>query len=712
MSRLDIHKKLEYHRIKDESKQSTHVSLINPKGKYGMYRGDMDSFFDIYCDVIAKNSDANIGIAEKPTDQLPVLVDIDIKLDYFEEYIEGQKIIKDKHILTVVSIYQKVLKTIIQDCKDEDLNCFVLEKPSYKVSNDNGDYIKNGFHLHFPSIFMNGPDHEAYLLPRIEKELDLNRVFKDLGFEKSSKLLDKCYIKTPWLLYGSKKDVNMKPYKLTKIIDCEGDEIDLETALQNYSIFNCTENLINIQGKEEYYLPRVLSTILYNRSHYGIKPSITSVIKENAPKNPEYKRKTFKQLETTEAMEKARALVELMSEERAESRNDWMTVGWALYNLSDGSDEGLDVWMEFSLKCPDKFDENVCISQWEKMKKGEVGMGTLHYFAKEDNPSEYNKYLEENMKRHITDCVNSCSHTDIARALYVKYGAEFKCASISYNMWYRYKDHRWKLIDQGVDLSMKISEDTAGSIIYNLNLNYQELSRQYSNTTDQGQRALLTVRMKQVQKLISSLKSAPFKKNVMKECMEIFYDQQFSKKIDKNPLIIGFKNGIYDLKEHVFRAGIPEDYISLQMPIEYKLFKETDKEVKNIHDFFEKIFPDRSIRDYFIDISSEVFIGGNRRKHVYFWSGEGDNGKSVTQLIFEKMLGEYAIKLPTSLIVGKRTQSSAACPELARAGNGVRWAVLQEPDKKDIINIGILKELSGNDTFFARGLYKEGYPEQ
>ena len=30
------------------------------------------------------------------------------------------------------------------------------------------------------------------------------------------------------------------------------------------------------------------------------------------------------------------------------------------------------------------------------------------------------------------------------------------------------------------------------------------------------------------------------------------------------------------------------------------------------------------------------------------------------------------------------------------------------PDQKDVINIGILKELSGNDTFFARGLFKEG----
>ena len=124
--------------------------------------------------------------------------------------------------------------------------------------------------------------------------------------------------------------------------------------------------------------------------------------------------------------------------------------------------------------------------------------------------------------------------------------------------------------------------------------------------------------------------------------------------------------------------------------------------------FLEKIFPDKSIRDYFLDISSDVLVGGNSNKIIQFWSGEGDNGKSVTQILFEKMLGDYSIKLPTSLITGKRTQSSAACPELVRAGNGVRWVVLQEPDQKDFLNIGILKELSGNDTFYARGLYKKG----
>ena len=214
--------------------------------------------------------------------------------------------------------------------------------------------------------------------------------------------------------------------------------------------------------------------------------------------------------------------------------------------------------------------------------------------------------------------------------------------------------------------------------------------------------------IKNIQKILVNLKSAPFKDNVLKECREVFYDENFLKHLDRNPFLVGFKNGIYDLKTHEFRDGKPDDYISLQMPINYIEFNAKDKKVLECHDFLEKIFPDKTLRDYFLDNSSDVFIGGNQAKKVWFWSGEGDNGKSVTQSIFEKMLGKYAVKLPTSLIVGKRTASSSACPELVRAGNGVRWAVLQEPDKKDVVNIGILKELSGNDSFYARGLFKEG----
>ena len=58
-------------------------------------------------------------------------------------------------------------------------------------------------------------------------------------------------------------------------------------------------------------------------------------------------------------------------------------------------------------------------------------------------------------------------------------------------------------------------------------------------------------------------------------------------------------------------------------------------------DFFLKIFPDEEIRRYFLAIQSEIFVGRNQRKIFQIWTGVGDNGKSITQEIFEKMLGEF-----------------------------------------------------------------------
>ena len=190
--------------------------------------------------------------------------------------------------------------------------------------------------------------------------------------------------------------------------------------------------------------------------------------------------------------------------------------------------------------------------------------------------------------------------------------------------------------------------------------------------------------------------------------MEVFYNSKFIDLLDSDRYMIAFKNGVYDLKTNTFREGLPTDYLSISLGVEYKDFTYNDQSVKNIEEFLLKVFPDTSVRTYFLHTSSDVFIGGNADKIVQFWTGDGDNAKSITEELFEKMLGSYAIKLPTSLLTGKRTQASSACPELARAGNGVRWAVLQEPEKTDVINVGLLKELSGNDTFFARRLHENG----
>jgi phage/plasmid-associated DNA primase len=107
-------------------------------------------------------------------------------------------------------------------------------------------------------------------------------------------------------------------------------------------------------------------------------------------------------------------------------------------------------------------------------------------------------------------------------------------------------------------------------------------------------------------------------------------------------------------------------------------------------------------------MGSDLFVGGNTKKVILFWTGEGDNAKSVTQKIFELMLGELSIKFNTTLLTGKKVGNGAANPELARAGRHVRWATLEEPDADEQLNIGLMKILSGGDSYLARDLFEKG----
>jgi P4 family phage/plasmid primase-like protien len=685
--------------------------MVEPFGKFNMNCNELDRFWDIYCQNVEGKLPV-IGLAERPNLYLPVLVDVDLKFDHFADYCDGDALISRHHIQSVVSVYQATLRDLVENCEDRQLYCFVLEKPSYRKTEKNGTvYIKNGFHLHFPFVFLKKDDHENYLLPKVKRAIDTLNPFRDLGagFEVASKFIDSGYLKAPWLMYGARKSPSMQPYLLSRIINEDGEEIGIADACKDCVIYDQNEQLIDVKGREYFFLPRILSILSHCRPVSDVKTKVMNVVDMSKPLKANFQpNRDYKVHDLKGEIQRAQEVLSMISDERSDDRNDWMAIGWALYNIGDGAEEALELWKDFSSRCPEKYDETVCDYHWGKMSRKNMGIGTLKYFARIDSPLKYSKYIDEKLDRHISDSLKGCSHNDIAKALFIKYGTEFKCASITHGTWYRFSGHTWKRIDAGVDLSMKISDESPGSILHKFNQKFIELSAKIISAENEGERKMYQFNAAQIQKICSSLKCSPFKKNVMAECREVFYDDSFSSKLGKNPFLIGFKNGVYDLKLHIFRNGMPEDYISRQTAIDYVEFDEKDPGVQLARDYLMKIFPDTSIREYFMDVTSEIFLGGNIRKIILFWSGEGNNGKSITQLIFEKMLGEYAIKLPTSLIVGKRTQASVACPELARSGDGVRWAVLQEPDKKDVINIGIMKELSGNDTFFARGLYQEG----
>ena len=685
------------------SNYHTHVSMLNPVGKFNIDRKSFDEFWGLYMDEFSDPSVQSnppiYGIAEKPRDYLPVLVDVDLKVT--EDHIyEGDHLYTPAQLKKVVSTYQSVLKEITAGISDEDLNCVVLEKPVYKAARGTMTYLKNGFHLHFPYIILNKADQEIHLITRVKSHLKSIELFQNLGYDDSGSVIDKGYCTAPWLMYGCRKKENMDPYLITQIIASTGENISIEKAFENYKVYNLKEKKIDIRGKVLAYMPRILSIIPFEMKSNEIKEGLCIPCDSNKFQRAEIpsqiRRKfTGPTIANDEKIKLAKTMIDMVSTSRATDRNEWMTIGWILYNIFDGDQDGLEIWNEFSSRC-DSYSEVVNTAEWRKMTRRNYSIGTLIYYASVDSPEEFAEYKKQNSKIFTKDAITGC-HYDIAKIIHSDFSNEFICASVTNKLWYQYTGHCWEEMEDGVFLRQKISNEIVKK--------FEELNKETLAKIALG---TITTDNKQILKVITNLKSAPFKANIMKECVDIFYDKHFKNKLDTNPMTISFKNGIYDLNTNKLRHGIPEDYISTSMPIDYIEYEENSKEVAAVHSFLEKVFPDKSVRDYFLDTSSDVFVGGNKQKIVLFWTGDGDNGKSVTQRLFEVMLGPLAIKFSTTLITGKKTGTGSANPELSRAGGGVRWAVLEEPDGDETINIGILKSLSGNDSYWARDLFQSG----
>lgn len=689
----------------DSLKFYSHSSMFQPTGKF-MFEGEkFEEFMDLYCSLFNKEKSRFCsGVAEKKRDDcLPILIDADITFEYDGKTDLNRKVYTQNDVKAVISSYNKVLKSIIKNLKEKDLCAFVLEKPNpIKV----GTKVKGaGFHIHYPRLWIKIQDHAVHLIPRVTERLKQDNVFANITqVAEKEKIIDKGYLSKNWLLYGSRKDPEQFPYLLTTIYNSRLEKIELKEALDGYNIYNIDGDIIEMDKNYDYFLPRILSIDPQYRSIYQLNRELECVAKKDIVRTSHFENAERSQEKIEEDLRLASEYLSIISPARADAYDSWMEIGFVLFNIGEGSNEALDLWIEFSAQTArENFSETECVYKWKHCMSNErkFTLGTLDFYARQDNPDQYEKLKGRRTKKFIKDSLNG-GHHDIAKMLYAKYGNKFVCANVMKKIWFEYSEvtGRWSQTECGIKLRSLISTELVED--------YRKLQKKIIEELDEDNNEEEAEKVrKNIRKIISNLKCAPFKSQVMKECEEVFYDEQFLNRLDKNVYLIGFENGVYDLKEGKFRAGKPEDYMSMTTKYDYREFNEDDPEIAEVNEFLLKIFPDKRLRDFFIKKSAEELQGGNFTKTFVVMTGIGDNGKSITIELKEHAFGQYAIKLPTSLITGKRTQSSGATPELERM-IGVRFAVLQEPDNKDVINIGMLKELTGNDTMYVRGLYKEG----
>ena len=666
-----------------------------------------------------------LSLAEKPCKEGPVRIDVDLH-NNLNEIEENEPVYTYDQVEKVVGHLQEILVDLFyyydqsanppdrrKNIKEKSLYTLLLEKPPRKVETMNGDVMKQGFHLHLPYFWIDNSILSQIVIPLLQERCN--------GLFDVDSAIDKQAATVPWLLYGSTKQNNdMIPYKVTKGFDHNLKPIDWREELKDYSLrYDGKSDTMNGRYYEvqdvEWNLPRILSIVpngrefMYfhtPRENYNIKTVMYKKDLEDIIDIPDTEYVFDPKVHGKDLVH----YLQMLSSNRADDYANWITIGQAIFGTTKGSNEGLKIWTKWSQQSAKFYDKDhsgitgstFCASKWETFSDTKYSIGTIRMYAKADNPESYAQYNWERTK-HLNDNFINGSHCGIAELLFEEYKNEFVCTSIARKKWMRFNGVHWEPMEEATNLRALIS-NPKGIVMTKLHKmikNYKELL-----TKDEIDKSKVQKTIKFIQTTIKNCESSPFKSNVIRESAERFFDKTFNTKLDQNKYIIAFNNGVYDLEMHHFREGQPEDYITKSLPIPYKKYSNTCEDIENVQDFFLKIHPDKDIRQYFVSWLSRIFVGGNADKEIVFFSGSGNNGKTVLQLLLDKMLGKMAVKLSTAVVTGKKPSSNAANPEMARLKGGVRLATMDEPNPDECINPGILKMLNGNDRFCGRDLYE------
>lgn len=300
------------------------------------------------------------------------------------------------------------------------------------------------------------------------------------------------------------------------------------------------------------------------------------------------------------------------------------------------------------------------------------------------------------MKRIFLTALNG-KHLDVAQFVYAMYHDQFRC--LGHNReWFQYKQHVWCEVSSDIIEYELMKDDFMQHFTAVLSYYMQQ---------DGGDKLLRSKKQK-VQELYDNLKSHGFRNSVLKECEVIFLGRHPSFEEDLNTRnLLPCTNGVVDLDTLEFRDGHVEDAMSMSTKCQYIPYDATNGTVKDIEAWMALVQPDPEQCAYLKKLSGYFLTNKTTMQQVQVFTGRGRNGKSFyVEQILKPAMGQFYITGATQLLTRKRENASET-NEAMIALLKKRVAVFSEPEKNEVIQASIIKQLSGCDEITARGLHQK-----
>ena len=725
------------HRTGDKGEECTFAGMQALKGKFTVRPEEYSHFLDLLHEYlfVQRRRPLNLVEQRRGDQNAPILIDMDFK--YPTEHAIQRQFNIVPHVHNFIQAYTEQLTHFYTLTKP--IRFFISLRPApYEDKKALQRSIKDGVHIQCPDIVLHSEAQQVLRHRSLELGI-LATAFKDTGFINSEKdIFDEAIVKkNGWFFYGeSKPDIPAYQLESVYVYDPATHKFHEEdpqafNTRQLMELLSIRYNLTDVRAElkpdaQEEWQARLdmccgrRSTIVINTIPEGQVAPVLQVTSSNV----------FQQMELDNIELAKQLTLECLSAERAAGYQPWLQVGMCLHTI-DASEEMFETWMEFSAKSAKAGQNNRAelFRNWTRWARGsgvKITDRSLHMWAKQDNPARYRQIMNNSFVNYVESEVD-LTHTHIARLMKRMFGNTY-CASVDSRRveWYHFNGTYWKKIPQGIELRNKMTTEVAQVIS-----DTRSRIRRRLENLEENQRTWEETRMKKMLKIEESLYQSGFKDSVMKECVGIFYEEDFAQKLNANQYLIGFANGVLDLRVPVdpldlakgytvaFRKAEPADFITFMAgryvtkncdPIDYIEYDEYNLDQTDIHakidDFMGKLFPKPELRTYMWRKLASCLEGANKEQTYETWIGVGGNGKSKLVDLMSMVLGDYASSLQATAMTRKRPDAGAANPDIMAIRNK-RFIYMAEPDDKEPLNTSRMKQFTGEDDVEARGLFEE-----
>lgn len=302
----------------------------------------------------------------------------------------------------------------------------------------------------------------------------------------------------------------------------------------------------------------------------------------------------------------------------------------------------------------------------------------------------------------LENVVINATEYDIAKYFCKIYGDNYKCVDVKNKICYYFNENcLWDKFESGT----KIREQLSNEFTEIFNKLQTDIQDEMSSLEDEEELLeKLHRKVKKISEITIKLKSTNSKNNIVREILDILFDGEFEKTLNKQHFIPIKGKKVIDLNtKEVFDRTI-QHYYNYECPAEY--FAEIPKDK---YDYVDKYFLDlfcgnKEIKDIVINIFKSVFAG-NKLRYIFFLIGDGSNGKSLLFNILSYIFKNNMDTIDTRIILKTKSNSNLTTEYNKLAHT--KLAYVTELKDTDELNTDLIKKISGGDVMDCRPLYKD-----